>query len=304
MYIDGHCDSATSDKKLKTLREAPGLHVDFERLSSFMGVQFFALFFDAKKYDSRALTGEVNCALACLKADMERNNDLIENLLWKRQLDNTDKTLGIIGAEGGEFLNGSMDVLRNFYKQGLRFLGLTWNYANSLAGGADSEEGLSEFGYEVVSECEKLGIIIDGAHLNRRSFFDLQKAVTKPYIISHTCCNALCEHRRNLDDEQLKTVGEKDGVVGITFARVFLGKDQDLETLLMHILHAVDKAGIEHVGIGSDFDGTDLAYGIESIDDWLKIEHGLQQKGLSCLQTEKIMGENFKRVLKSCLAEE
>lgn len=302
MYIDAHCDSATRSRSIKTLYRVDSFHLDYKRLAPFMGVQFFAFFFDALKCDN--IAGEANCVLSWLKADMERNDDVIAPLLYAEQLTAPQTVLGLIAAEGGELLGGSLEVLRAFYKQGLRCLGLTWNYENSLASGADAAGGVKTFGYDAIAECERLGILLDGAHLNKQSFWDFAKASTKPFIVSHTCCEALFEHRRNLDDEQLRAVADKGGVCGITFARAFLGGEKDLDMLCRHIMHGVSKAGCEHIGIGSDFDGTDLAYGIEGVQDWLKLDGGLKALGLGAYEREKVLGENFRRVLTETLPQQ
>lgn len=303
MYIDAHCDSAARDIGIKSLKKMPAFHLDYERLAGQIGVQFFAFFFDEKKF-GESLPGQINCSMNWLRADMERNDDLIMPLLWREQLENPSQTFGLMGIEGGAFINGSMRILDAFFQQGMRFLGLTWNYTNCIGGGALEEGGLTEFGREVVARCEELGIIVDAAHFNRQSFGDLLQTVQKPFIVSHTCCDAVHPHLRNLTDEQLRCLADKGGVAGITFARKFIGGAEDMEMLGRHIAHAVNVAGIEHVGIGSDFDGTDLVYGIEGMQDWQKLDALLENQGFKSSAREKILGDNFLRILQEILPEE
>jgi len=149
-----------------------------------------------------------------------------------------------------------------------------------------------------------LGIIVDAAHLNRQSYADLLQTVQKPFIVSHTCCDAVHQHLRNLTDEQLRALAGKGGVAGITFARKFIGGAEDMGMLGRHIAHAVNIAGIEHVGIGSDFDGTDLVYGIDGMQDWQKLDDLLKKQGFTAFERDKILGNNFLRILKEIMPAE
>ena len=306
MRIDTHCDTSVRLLAEKSLRMLPQSHLDYSRLAKALEIQFFAIFLDAQKH-TRLLPDTLD-VLARLKADIENNSDLIRPLLWRHELSEVSRrgvSRALFAVEGGELLDGDITVLESLFAAGIRSFGLTWNYENKLGGGANSDKGLTRFGVEVIAELNRLGIIVDGAHLSPQSFWDMLAACKKPPIVSHTCCRALWEHRRNIDDAQLKAVGECGGVAGITFVRSFLGSEPtvDVDDIVRHLDHAVKKAGIEHVGIGSDFDGTDLPTGMNGVEDWYKLADGLRSLGYGSYDIDLIAGGNFCRILQDNLPE-
>ena len=121
-------------------------------------------------------------------------------------------------------------------------------------------QGLTPFGLEVVDKMNTLGMIIDVSHLSEGGFYDVARHSKKPFLATHSCAKALCPHKRNLTDDQLQTLGNAGGVVGINFESSFLKEGSHYATvdqIITHLNYMVDKAGIEHVGFGSDFDGID-----------------------------------------------
>ncbi|HVS18068.1 MAG TPA: membrane dipeptidase, partial [Planctomycetota bacterium] len=204
---------------------------------------------------------------------------------------------GIPGIEGGHSIEESLDELEAFFRHGVRVLTLVWNnhlaWVRSCRDGAGPHvpEGLSDFGREVVGRMNALGMVVDLSHAGRRSFFDALEASDRPVIASHSGCMAVNEHPRNLDDEQLRSLAQNGGVVGIVFCSAFLDAEcmsqqraasedpeykalsgandselflrqgewlqahlppLSLERVADHVCHAVETAGIDHVGIGSD----------------------------------------------------
>ncbi|MCL2677766.1 MAG: dipeptidase [Clostridiales bacterium] len=300
MRIDAHCDTAVKLLDLPTLRQLPQAHLDYSRLRGKVDAQFFAIFIDPREFPGEVLPR----ALAVLErflADMRENRDLVEPLLWREQLSAPGPLKALIAAEGGELLCERAETLHLLFRLGLRSLGLTWNYANALGGGAFEEGDLTPFGREIIGEMNRLGMITDGAHLSEQSFWSLLRESKKPPIVSHTACAALRPHRRNLSDGQLKALGERGGVAGITFARSFLAERAAFEDIIRHLDHGVKKAGLEHVGVGSDFDGTDLPLGMAGVEDWPKLAFALSRLGYGDDAVDKIMGGNFLRVLRDNL---
>ena len=297
MRIDAHCDTALYLLEEASLRSLPQKHLDFCRLRSNIDLQFFAVFIDSAKTDG-SVAPKVLTVLERLREDIVANSDLTEQLLWREQLQkDVDKTKILFAVEGGEVLDGQLPMLKKLFMLGVRSLGLTWNHENALGGGADSQKGLTEFGFLVIEEMNRLGMVVDGAHLSQGSFWNMLAVAKKPPIVSHACCSGLWQHCRNLDDRQLRALGECGGVVGITFAESFLGASPCVEDIVRHIDYAVNKAGLEHVGIGSDFDGTDLPQGMNGVCDWHLLTDGLEKLGYCSFETDKIMGGNFLRVL-------
>lgn len=143
----------------------------------------------------------------------------------------------------------------------------------------------------------ELGMLLDVSHVNERGFRDVLECATAPVVASHSCCRALCDHPRNLTDEQLRALGEAGGVVGITFVPDFIDADApDMGRLVDHVLHAVDQAGEEAVGLGSDFDGGgDL---LAHAGTYPEITAELLERGAGEAAVRAILGLNHLRLLR------
>ncbi len=167
----------------------------------------------------------------------------------------------VMGMEGAEPLRGDLAVLEAFHELGLRVLTLTHSRRNAAGDGCFYEPtrsgepgGLTPFGVELVERCESLGVVVDVSHLNVPGFRDAIEVADAPLLASHSNCRALCDHPRNLTDEQLAAVAETGGVVGVMAVADFVAPDDPtLEDVLDHVEHAVEVAGVEHVGFGFDF---------------------------------------------------
>ncbi|CAI8012198.1 Putative dipeptidase CPC735_014430 [Geodia barretti] len=159
--------------------------------------------------------------------------------------------------------------------------------------------GLTRFGMALVKEMNRLGMLVDVSHISERGFWDVLEISEHPVIASHSNCKTLCRHSRNLSNEQLKALAANGGVVGITFVPGFITVDgwkkmPPLVQLLNHIVYAIDIAGIDYVGIGSDFDGGgDL---LKDASEFIKIAEGLSERGYSDDDIRKVLGENHLRV--------
>ena len=234
----------------------------------------------------------------------------------------------ILGMEGAEPLGTDIQLLRIFYELGLRVLGLTHALRTYLADGAFFSKrksgqlgGLTDVGARCLEEAEKLGIVIDVSHLNDPSFWDVIKFAQAPVIASHSNCRVLCDHLRNLTDDQIKAVADGGGVVGVNACSIFVNPP-DLEHLVDHIDHIVKVGGIEHAGLGPDFadyllvymtevdkaslpggalDGIKPVQGLPGDEAFPKFAEELANRGYKPREIDLIMGENFARVFKSIL---
>ena len=183
----------------------------------------------------------------------------------------------------------------------MRFFGICWNKTNKAGVSSFDKKngaGLSTLGRELIGECNRLGIMVDVSHASKRTFWDLVEASKTPVFSSHSGCEAKKAHPRNLDDEQLRAVGEKGGVVGIIFAANFLGGlfGATVETICDHIEHVVDVAGEDAVALGSDFDGfVPLPRGMRDVRDLPRITQVLWRRGFGEQRLKKLLGENFLR---------
>ena len=227
----------------------------------------------------------------------------------------------LIGVEGGHAIESSLDNLRALHRRGVRYLTLTWNNGNDWAGssiGLDGTRtgGLTDFGREVVREMNRIGMLVDLSHVSEPTFFDAVAASRLPVIASHSSARALNDHPRNLSDAQLLAVKRNGGVVNVNFfsrfidpnvLRAFNAKQEPLPTtplsvLIDHIDHVAKVAGVDHVGLGSDFDGVSaLPDGMEDVTMLPRIAQSLLDRGYSEGDVRKILGGNMLRVMEQAL---
>ncbi|NUQ92932.1 MAG: membrane dipeptidase [Gemmatimonadaceae bacterium] len=223
------------------------------------------------------------------------------------------KVAVFIGVEGGHSIENSLDKLRDIYRRGARYMTLTWNNGNDWAGssmgqGNTSRGGLTPFGRDVVREMNRLGMLVDLSHVSDSTFFDALEVSTAPVIASHSSARAINDHPRNLSDEQLRAVARNGGVVNVNFFSRFLdpafaeGRETPLSVLIDHIDHIAKVAGVDHVGLGSDFDGVSaLPAGMEDITRLPRIAQALLDRGYSDEDVRKILGGNMLRVMDQVL---
>lgn len=245
--------------------------------------------------------------------EIDKNADKLEIVTKADKIySNQGKKISIIvGIEGGEAIDQDLGILRIFYRLGLRRLTLCWNNRNAIADGMKwqtSKGGLTEFGVSVVEECNKLGILVDVSHITDPGFWHTLETSNAPVIASHSNCRALCSSMRNLTDDMIKAIAEKDGVIGLNYVSFFLmdhdkvqgGKFPTVETVVDHIDHMVEIIGsTNNVGLGSDFDGVPMvAQGLEDVSKVPNLTQALVVRGYSDQEIEKILGENFLRIIK------
>jgi len=312
--LDSHCDTPLQlyRRQLDLAKDNDNTHVDFPKLKA-GGVDgaFFAL------YTPNTMTQEESkqTADALLDAVMkcvEANKDKAALTTTSAQAyENQANGLFSIfmGMENGLPIGKSLDALRDYYNKGVRYLTLTHNGNNDICDAAVAKEkkwhGLSPFGREVVAEMNRLGMLIDVAHVSDETFWDVIKYSEKPFVSTHSCCRALSDRPRNMTDEMIKAMAEKGGVIQINFYPVFLDptyEDGDpvrpsYTKIVDHIDHVVEIAGIDHVGIGSDFDGIDYApEGMEDASCMRKVFEEMERRGYGKNEISKVAGENFFRV--------
>ena len=260
----------------------------------------------------------------------------------------------LMGIEGGHSIEDSLALLRDYYRLGVRYMTLTWSNTNNWADSSGDIEdptvkhhdGLTPFGKQVVSEMNRLGMMVDISHVSDKTFWDAIAVTKAPVIASHSSARALSNHPRNMTDEMLQAVAKNGGVVQVNFYNAFIDenyrqaaeaqkKDRDaavaeyvaqrkaagqpvtylnqdrierewaakiprppLKSLIDNIDHIAKVAGIDHVGLGSDFDGVSGATpeGIDSAADLPKITQALLDRGYNAEAIHKILGGNLLRV--------
>ena len=310
IIVDGHCDSVLDVASgIRSLAENTNQgHLDFPRLRGRINLQFMALFIESiyKPYGSLLKTLEL---IDILKQEINKV-DYVQPVFTKKHLQvfEKNKVKILITVEGGEALAESINVLHCLFALGVRGLTLTWNQRNALGDGCSEDpegQGLSKFGRKVIREMNDLGMLVDVSHLAKKSFWDVLKVTNKPIIASHSCCEALCSHPRNLDDQQLKAIAENEGVVGINFYPGFLKEGQDpatIDDVIKHIIHVAEVIGCEYIGLGSDFDGIEKTpLGLEDVTKVPTLILALEKAGFTSKEIANIMGNNFLRIMKKVL---
>ncbi len=198
----------------------------------------------------------------------------------------------LFAVEGGAVLETDIDRLYQLKADGVCALTLTWNGQNRLAGGAQTDAGLTDFGRQVIHKLNELIIACDLSHLNEKSFFGAIEAAEYP-IATHSCCRALCDHPRNLTDEQLRLIGEKKGLIGLCFYPVFLGGDP-LDMMYRHVVHLCELGLEDRIALGSDFDGADMHESLNKLEKVPALYRALSEKGLSEKLLKKVFWQNAK----------
>ena len=239
-----------------------------------------------------------------------------------RRIHKSGKIAALMGIEGGHAIEDNLAALRMFYKLGIRYMTLTHTNTNNWADAAGGisipavkkHGGLSDFGREVVKEMNLLGMMIDISHVSDETFFACVETSRAPLIASHSSARALTNVPRNMTDDMLRAIGKNGGVVMVNFYNGFINTEYakpgmpapsqsadtaTMDMLMAHFEHVIKVAGIDHVGIGSDFDGVDgkLPAGMEDVSKLPVITYELLKRGYSEKEIRKVLGENLLRVM-------
>ena len=211
------------------------------------------------------------------------------------------------GVENGYAIGKDICNIERFRRMGVVYMTLCHNGDNDIcdsARGAGEHGGLSSFGKDVVREMNRVGMLIDLSHAAETTFWQVLEQSAVPVVCSHSSCMSLCSHPRNLTDEQLRAIAGKGGVVQVTMYKGFLCDDGNatLDDFMAHLEHAIEVAGIDHVGIGTDFDGDGAVVGCSSASQLRNVTRELLRRGYSNSDIEKIWGANWLRVLR-CVQE-
>lgn len=192
--------------------------------------------------------------------------------------------------EGGAAIEDNIERLYTLKNDGIRLITLTWNGENSIAGGVDSNKGLTNFGKQVIERMNQLKIACDLSHINEKGFYESIEKAEFP-LASHSNCKAICNHKRNLTDRQAKLIAEKGGIIGLCFYPLFLGGDV-FEKLYQNIYHLCCLGLENNIAIGSDFDGADMDKKLDNISKIPSLYAFLEYRGLENGLLDKIFFKN------------
>ena len=209
----------------------------------------------------------------------------------------------MLGIENGLALEGDLANIAHFAQRGVVYITLCHNGDNDLcdsARGSSTHGGVSPFGADAIREMNRLGILVDLSHASEKSFYDALDISRVPIVCSHSSARALCDHPRNLTDDQMRALAAKGGVAQITIYNGFLRTDgaATIHDVLAHLDHAIQVMGIDHVGLGTDFDGDGGVPGLADSSELINFTRQLLARRYSAADIQKIWGGNFLRVMK------
>ena len=326
-----------------------------------LGAEFFSIWVEPNEYKGEY----AHRTLALIDAVYKQAEHHPDRMMMAFSVDDIErahaqhKFAALMGIEGGHSIENDLNLLRDYYRLGVRYMTLTWSNSNEWAGSSgdqgemplDKERGLTDFGRDVVREMNRLGMLVDISHVSDKTFYDTIAVTKAPVIASHSSCRALTNHPRNMTDDMLRAVQKNGGVVMVNFFSAFddpnyltafraQTKDREaavkqaeadwkkqhpdakhvpfniyddtehawgmkiprppLKALIDNIDHIAKVAGVDHVGLGSDFDGVSnlLPEGINSAADLPKITQALMERGYSEQDIHKILGGNLLRVFR------
>lgn len=350
--LDSHCDTPSQIYRLRDIsRDNDHAHIDFPKLKR-GGVDgaFFALYVPASLDQADALR-YARSLLACTEQAVEANPDCAAITTsafqaWENRKNGLFSVF--LGLENGSPIGHSLELLREFHRSGVRYVTLCHSADNQICDSCASPVGrwggLSPFGRGLVTEMNRIGMLIDVSHISDRAFYDVLDCSDRPVAATHSCCRALADHPRNMTDDMIRVLAAAGGVMQVNFYPVFLDSAfgsllsgsgicdrgeaiegefiadpsdparraawhtviDELQALARpsytrvvdHIDHVVELVGIDHVGLGSDFDGIAVTpAGLEDASRFGCIFEEMRRRGYSEQEIAKVAGENFLRLL-------
>jgi membrane dipeptidase len=293
------------------LRASTPFHTDIPRLRAGMvGGQFWSVYIPYTPADSGAAKRQLEQIDIALQI-IGRYPDALELALDASDVERvfaSGRVASLLGIEGGHAIENSLGALRAYHAMGVRYMTLTHNSSLDWADAGSGEHthgGLTEFGREVVREMNRLGMLVDLAHTSPETMNDALDVSEAPVIWSHAGANGVREHARNVPDQVLRRLPDNGGVVMVMFYPPFISAREEatLSDVADHVEHVAALAGIDHVGIGSDFDGIDeVPVGLEDVSTFPALFAELSRRGWSEVDLAKLAGENVLRVMREAEA--
>lgn len=333
--FDGHNDALTREDHARLASGREGGHLDLPRMrAGGMRGGIFALFTPSPGDESEErnfgsggtyaeplalpVSHEVAAADATAAAGRLFELERAGEVTVARAIGDVDAALAedappvaVLHIEGAEAIDAGLEALPAWYAMGLRSLGPVWSRANDFATGVqfvfpsspDIGPGLTDAGVALVEACAELGILVDLSHLNEKGFWDVAKLEAGPLVASHSGAHAVARASRNLTDAQLDAIGGSGGLVGIVYATPFvrpdLADDPDtpLSAIADHARYVADRIGVDHVALGSDFDGATIPAPLGDVAGLPKLLDALRAVGFGDAELERVAWSNWRRVL-------
>jgi membrane dipeptidase len=327
--VDMHCDtiSVISNGQRggkNTELKANYLNIDIDKMKQgdYL-LQNFAMFVELNEVKNPL--EECLTLIDCFYRELEKNKNFLSIALnYKDIIKNQEegKISALLTIEEGGVVCSSLTYLRILYRLGVRMLTLTWNYPNgisypniNMSDGKvpdfhipNTKDGLTPFGIEFVQEMESLGMIVDVSHLSDAGFYDILKFTKKPFVASHSNARSITNHVRNMTDDMILKLAHRGGVLGINFAGDFLEEPMQgkrmrskISNMVKHICYIANLAGIDCIGLGSDFDGIYQDLELSNASKMPELAKALAEAGFSNDDIEKVFYKNVLRVYEEIL---
>ena len=328
LTLDSHCDSPMFfDKGARFYQKNPGVTVEYDYVgepspdgsptfsynplvdlhkmtAGRLDASFMVAYLKQHERDEESLKGAVSKAFRLLSLIDERIGECkgyaaiatTPDELWENKKKGIKSV--VKGIENGYAVGLDIDNVDRFRSCGVAYMTLCHNGDNDICDshkGNHEHNGLSDFGREVVARMNKVGMMVDLSHASEKSFWDAMESSTKPIICSHSSSRALCDHTRNLTDDQMRALAKSGGVAQVCLYSGFLkkGGNATVEDAVRHIMHMIDVMGVNHVGIGSDFDGGGGLPGLEDASWFVSLTERLIAEGLNDEELSLVWGRNF-----------
>lgn len=356
--IDMHADTPQRlvDEAVDLSERLSDGHLDAVRMKEGgLDAQFFSIWVEPQLYGAtgEGATKRADIQIAAVRALAEKHPETWEVATSAgdiRRIANSGKLAALMGLEGGYAIDEKLENVERYYKMGVRYMSGAWSVSTSWAGSSGDEAGrtlgLSDFGKQVISEMNRLGMMVDVSHLSDKAFWDIINTSTKPVIATHSNVRAIANVARNLDDQMIRALAQKGGVMCVLFYPEFLEPgwsekkkkvDTEIASLVQkasdaepgntarkkmardrvrveeyarrlppvsvgrvvdHIDYIVKLVGIDHVGVGSDFDGIQaLPFDLSNVSELPNLTAELLRRGYSEADVHKILGGNILRVM-------
>ena len=358
IIIDTHADTPGRfvDENFDLAQDAGTGYMDFRKIKAGnLGAEFFSIWVEPKANKGHEAKRALDMIDSVYQQAARHPDKMMmafstQDILTAHR---EHKFAALLGVEGGHAIEGDIRILRDYYRLGVRYMTLTWSNTNDLGDSSGDisdpnvqhHNGLTPFGRQVVSEMNRLGMMVDISHVADSTFYQALELSRAPVIASHSSSRALTNAPRNMTDDMLRALAKKNGVAQVNFYCAFISEkyrqtahqlavqhDPDYEKvqelfikaqtpevaqelaaakarlapklprpplsdLIDHIDHMVKVAGVDHVGLGSDFDGIDCSpQGLDSVADLPKISEALAERGYTATDLDKILGGNLLRV--------
>ncbi|MBQ8361820.1 MAG: membrane dipeptidase [Bacteroidaceae bacterium] len=311
LTIDSHCDTPMFfDQGVNFHTRDPKVLVDLHKMTE-GGLDATVMVAYLKQLERdeaslKAATAKADRILDEIEALVEKNAAAVKIAYTPKDL-YQNKRVGkksiLLGIENGYAVGKELSLVKHFACRGVTYMTLCHNGDNDIcdsARGHNEHGGVSPFGEQVIREMNRLGMMVDLSHASEKSFYDALEISSEPVICSHSSVRALCDHPRNLTDDQLRALAAQGGVAQVCLYSGFLRQDAPatIADAMQHLQHMIDVMGIEHVGIGTDFDGDGGIIGCASASELINLTRQLLRKRYSEEDIARIWGGNFLRVMR------